>query len=60
MEKKFALIWWCETRHRDVIPLSKIPQKKRQINGTIQLVWENFNTKECIRGMAKLLKIGSK
>ena len=59
-KKKFALIWWIESKEKDVVPLSLIPKKQQQLNCIVKLTWRNYKSREDIKADAKLLMISGK
>lgn len=57
-QKKWALIWWLNTRERDVIPLNKIPKADQKVNAITKLKWKAGAKAEYIE--VKVLQISSK
>lgn len=57
-QKKFALIFWVESKMKDVIPLNKIPSKHRDDIGSIfSLKWVDSVNKSSETFQAKLLAV---
>lgn len=57
---KYALIWWVNTPHKDVVKLSVIPKKFQFVNAITPLLWQNYTTKTRTKTDAKILAISSK
>lgn len=59
--KKFALIFWIESKTTDVLPINKIPQKHRgEIGAVFGLKWASSGMKNPETYEAKLLAVGGK
>ncbi|XP_067210839.1 putative uncharacterized protein DDB_G0291812 isoform X2 [Linepithema humile] len=58
-KKQFALIWWLSSGQTDVVSLSIIPKKFRQVNAIATLVWKDFKTKAETKEEAKVIAINS-
>ena len=58
--KKFALIWWLDDRKKDVIQLSMIPKKNREVGCIAILKWNDIKMKKTIELKAKVLAISGK
>ncbi|KAK0072288.1 hypothetical protein PV326_000206, partial [Microctonus aethiopoides] len=56
---KYALIWWINTSHKDVVKLSVIPKKFQFVNVITPLVWQNYTTKTTTKTDAKILAIST-
>ncbi|KAK0169577.1 hypothetical protein PV328_011865, partial [Microctonus aethiopoides] len=54
---KYALIWWVNTSHKDIVKLSVIPKKFQFIDGITPLVWQNYKTETKTTTDAKILAI---
>lgn len=56
-KKQFALIWWVSTGQTDVIPLSAIPKKHRQVDSIVTLTWKDFSKNIETKDKAKIIAI---
>lgn len=59
-KKKYALIWWVNSKYRDTIELSHFPQKQRKVNDIATRLWKNHKTGEKTTSQAKILAISGK
>lgn len=58
--KKFALIWWLETKEKDVINASIIAKKSRHVNEIVKLTWKDYKSQKTTKAEAKILAINGK
>ena len=58
--KKYALIWWIEYQQKDVIELSVIPKKSREVDAVATLQWNDVKAKKTTQLKAKVLAISGK
>ena len=58
--KKYALVWWIEDKQKDVIELSLIPKKSREVDAVATLQWNDVKAKKTTQLKAKVLAISGK
>lgn len=54
----FALIWWFDEKKTSVIPISRVPKKKRIKDAGISLMWEDDVNKTRKKYKVKILALG--
>lgn len=56
-KKKYALIWWVDTHHKDVIELNRIKKAEQKIGCVTTLKWDDGQKNTSIH-RAKVIMIG--